>query len=228
MTGRILAIGDIHGCDVALNALLDQFHPTAEDTVVVLGDIVDRGPGTRQVIETLMNLSRTGRLIGILGNHEQMFLEAYHGGDVFATWLGFGGQAVLDSYGGNFDSIPPDHIEFLLSFCNYWKTTSEIFVHANLEPGVRLKEQTIQWLRWRKLTGSEPPRSSGKRVICGHTPQKTGRPLVRDGWVCIDTAACRGLLLTGLDVTTNLIYQSDPAGRLRDVQTLDELAAHHD
>ena len=223
MAGRILAIGDIHGCDVALESVLDRFDPTAEDTVVVLGDIVDRGPGTRQAIERLIDVSRTSRLIGILGNHEQMFLEAYHGGDVLDTWIGFGGQAVLDSYGGDFDSIPQEHIEFLLSFRNYWKTDSEIFVHANLEPDVPLKEQTIEWLRWRKLTGAEPPHRSGKRIICGHSPQRTGRPLVRDGWVCIDTAACRGLFLTGLDVTTNLVYQSDPAGRLRGVKTLDEL-----
>ena len=225
MPERTLAIGDIHGCDVALNSILDQFEPTAEDTVVVIGDIVDRGPGTRQVIERLMEVAQTSRLIGILGNHEQMFLEAYHGGDVLETWIGFGGQAVLDSYGGDFNAIPPEHIEFLLSFRNYWETESEIFVHANLDPDVPLIEQTIECLRWRKLTGTEPPHPSGKRIICGHSPQKTGRPLVRDGWVCIDTAVCRGLYLTGLDVTTNLVYQSDPAGRSRGVKTLDELAS---
>ena len=69
MPGRLLAIGDIHGCDTALGVLLDAMSITAEDTLVVLGDVVDRGPGTKQVVDRLIELRDLCQFVFIKGNH---------------------------------------------------------------------------------------------------------------------------------------------------------------
>ena len=222
-SGRTIAIGDIHGCDVALQVLLSELKLTADDMLVVLGDVVDRGPGTRQVIEQLIQLQQTCRLVFIMGNHEEMMLDVIGGGDWAAGWIQYGGYAALESYGGALDQVPAEHVEFLKSACDYFETDSEIFVHATLDPAVPLSEQTPDCLRWNKLTGLETPHPSGKRVICGHTPVATGLPAVLPGWVCLDTWAYNGLYLTALDVATNELYQAQQSGTFRGGITLAEI-----
>lgn len=222
-SGRTLVIGDIHGCHVALDVLLSKLEVTADDTVVVLGDAVDRGPGTRQVIDRLLELQQTCRLIFILGNHEEMMLDAIDGGGWLSGWIEFGGRETLESYGGDFEHIPEAHIDFLRSGRDYFETDREICIHATLDSSVPLAEQTPQCLRWNKLTGMELPHPSGKRIICGHTPVTTGVPAVFPGWVCIDTWIYGGLYLTALDVATDTIYQAQQSGNYRGGLTLDEI-----
>ncbi len=215
MTGRTLAIGDIHGCDVALNTLLPALSISPEDTVVVLGDVVDRGPGSKQVIDRLLQLSQECRLIFILGNHEQMMLDALVRGGPVEPWLRYGGTATLFSYDGDPQKIPAAHVEFLQSGRDLWETDDELFIHANLEPDVALDCQTEEWLRWTHLSGRETPHPSGKLVVCGHTPQKSGLPLTLSGWICIDTFACGAGWLTCLDVASDEYFQASQSGLSR-------------
>jgi len=213
--GRILAIGDIHGCDVALETLLSTMSVSSADTVVVLGDAVDRGPGTRQVVERLLQLAKECRLVFILGNHEQMLLDVVATGSPAEPWLQYGGSATLASYGGDPRNIPAAHLQFLRSGLDFWETSRELFIHANLEPGLDLDQQPDEWLRWTHLSGHELPHPSGKRIVCGHTPQKDGIPRVLDGWVCIDTFACGTGWLTCLDVATDEYCQATQSGSSR-------------
>jgi serine/threonine protein phosphatase 1 len=213
--GRTLAIGDIHGSDVALETLLATLPISADDTVVVLGDAVDRGPGSREVVDRLLQLAQECRLIFILGNHEQMMLDALGGTGPIEPWLRYGGTATLFSYGGDPRKIPANHLDFLRSGLDFWESESELFIHANLEPGVPLENQHEEWLRWTHLSGQELPHPSGKRVICGHTPQKEGLPFVFPGWVGIDTYAWGTGWLTCLDVRTNEYFQANQAGQSR-------------
>lgn len=222
---RTFAVGDIHGCDTALDVLVDKLGLGEEDTFVVLGDYVDRGPGTRQVIDRLIALKDVCRVVPLLGNHEEMLLEAMFRGQSSIMWLHNGGLEALESYGVGPDGIPQAHVDFIQTSLNYWETETEIYVHATLEPDVPLDSQTPDYLRWVKLTGNEPPDGSGRRVICGHTPQRSGMPKVFDGWVCLDTAACSGGWLTALEVETNDLFQSNQNGEYRDGMTLDDLAA---
>jgi serine/threonine protein phosphatase 1 len=221
MSGRTLAIGDIHGCDSALNVLLSELRLDIDDTVVLIGDIVDRGPGTRQVIDRLLEVAETCRLIFIRGNHEEMMLDALKRGPLEPTWLRYGGQEALDSYSDRetptdrYEQIPTSHVEFLNSSKDFWETETEIFVHGNMEPHIALEDQTREWLRWTRLTGFEKPHPSGKRVLCGHTPQADGLPAVLEGWVCLDTWAYNGLYLTCLDLTNETFYQSQQSGGFR-------------
>lgn len=215
MSGRILAVGDIHGCNTALDTLLGQLQLAADDCVVILGDIVDRGPGTRQVIERLLELQQYCALQFVKGNHEQMLLGALDGTYPESNWLMFGGREVLDSYGEALENLPAEHLDFLRSSIDYFETATEVFVHGSLEPGVPLVDQHEKWLRWTRFTGQELPLPSGQRVICGHTPQKSGLPARSRGWACIDTWAYGEGWLTCLDVMTDEFYQADEQGRYR-------------
>ena len=215
MSGRILALGDIHGCDTALDTLLGQLQLATDDCVVLLGDVVDRGPGTRQVIERLLELQQYCELHFVRGNHEQMLLGVLDGTFPDTGWLLHGGREVLDCYEGSLDTMPAVHVEFLRSAVDTYETATEVFVHANLEPGVPLAEQHAKWLRWTRYTGQELPLPTGQRVICGHTPQSSGLPARSRGWVCIDTYVYGTGWLTCLDVLTDEFFQADEQGRYR-------------
>ncbi len=212
MAGRVLAIGDVHGCHCAFATLIGMLTISSSDTVVFLGDLVDRGPATKEVVTEVLMLSSRCKMIHITGNHEEMMRNAIGGKGLFSAWLDSGGQATLDSYGGNLENIPSDHIRFLVSSVPFHQTETDIFVHASLESNVSLANQTSDFLRWKHLGGQEPPHISGKRVICGHTVQTDGVPLVFDGWVCIDTYPHGGKWLTCLDVENDYVFQASQTG----------------
>ena len=214
MSERLLALGDIHGCHVALDTLLARLDIRPADTVVVLGDVVDRGPGSRQVVEGLIDLQSRCNFVLIKGNHEEMMLDGLAGGQWWTAWLSNGGAEALQSYGGA-DRIPQAHLDWLASGRGYWETEQAVFVHASLEPGVPLREQKPEWLRWTRLTGFESPLPTGQLVVCGHSPQMTGKPARLPGWICIDTWACGTGWLTCLDVGSNEVWQANQAGSFR-------------
>lgn len=214
MTGRTLAIGDVHGCDRALRTLIGAVAPTQADTVVMLGDLVDRGPDSCDVLDQVWRLQSRCRVIVIQGNHEEMMLRALDG-EGWNMWMQFGGEETLESYDGDPRRIPESHRDLLDSTVDYWDTPTTIFVHANLQPDVPLEEQHSVCLRWMHLDGRERPFDPRRRVICGHTPQSNGLPLVMPGWVCIDTDCQRGGWLSCLDVDGNHLTQANQAGDIR-------------
>lgn len=218
---RILSIGDIHGCLFALNALLGAMNIRPSDTLITLGDYVDRGPDSCGVIERLLQLHRRECLIPLRGNHDQMMLEARCGHAHEQGWLRAGGRETLRSYSmfgddGKFADVPDDHWDFLERLCLDWhETAGHFFVHANAYPYLPLEEQPTQMLRWAKLGYTEPHRN-GKVMVCGHTRQRSGRPLNLGHAVCLDTGpADPGGWLTGWDVTSGEIWQANQAGQVR-------------
>lgn len=215
MSNRTLAIGDIHGCEVALRTLLPEIAVSAADTIVFLGDVVDRGPSSKAVIERIIRLQDDCEVVFIMGNHEEMMRDAISGRGLLNHWLDAGGRATLDSYGGSIDAIPNSHIKFLTTARPYFETETEIFVHASLEHHISMPNQSAEFLRWKRLGGSEQPHVSGKRVICGHTTQFDGIPMVTKDWVCIDTGPHIGKWLSCLDVTTNRLMQASETGESR-------------
>ena len=219
--GRTFVVGDIHGCHVALEQLLEHLQLRSPDVFVVLGDAVDRGPGSRQVLDQMLHVEQVCRLVYVLGNHEEMMLDVLAGGRP-NLWLRNGGTATLDSYGGDVGRIPDNHLELLERTVDYWESSAVICIHANLEPGVELSDQRPEWLRWQALTGFEFPHPSGKLVVCGHTGQPSGLPMVRDRWICLDTLAYSGRYLSCLEVETGMIFQSQQSGEFRELH-LDDL-----
>ena len=213
---RLIAIGDIHGCGKALTAIVDQLELTSEDTLVTLGDYVDRGPNSAAVIEQLIALRDVCRLRPILGNHEAMMIMGLREPEEFEFWMSCGGQETVDSYGGNPENIPASHLDFLDACEMYVETDDHFFVHANYSADLALDRQQDYVLLWEHLTEHMPRRhQSGKQAIVGHTPQKDGEVLVRDHLICIDTFCYGGGWLTALDLQTQATVQADRHGNLR-------------
>ena len=218
MSARTIAIGDIHGCSAALDALIAAVRPRAEDVVVTLGDYIDRGPDSRGVLDRLIDLRGRCRLVPLLGNHDQMLLDVRAGTYPIDWLLDIGGTATLDSYGPgrSLDLIPEAHYEFLGACRDFYESDGHIFVHANYYPDLAMAEQPVGMLRWESLRDMTPgPHESGKPVIVGHTSQKSGEILDLGHLKCIDTYCYGGGWLTALDVVTGEAWQANQRGKVR-------------
>jgi serine/threonine protein phosphatase 1 len=223
MAGRTIAIGDIHGCSAALAALIAAIAPDRTDTLVCLGDYIDRGPDSRGVIDMVLALRGRCRLFPLLGNHEEMLLACLADLGTLRSWLANGGVEALRSYGWVrgprrrlADLIPEEHRRFLERCLPYHETATHLFVHAGYEPHLPLARQRPEALRWRVTdAATAKPHSSGKVAVVGHTPQKSGEVLDLGFLVCIDTNCHRGGWLTALDVGSGQVWQADRQGRLR-------------
>jgi len=217
---RTLAIGDIHGCHTALTCLLRAVQPAREDRVVFLGDYIDRGPATRAVLDTLLGLGESCRPVFLRGNHEVMILEGRGDPLKASLWQSYGGLEALDSYGAAFAAdwaaaIPAAHWRFLENTQRFFETERQIFVHAGLDPELDLGEQPDRFLFWEFFDEIRPHKSK-KRLLCGHTPQRSGEIKDLGFAVCIDTWAVRGGWLTCLDVNTGHYWQASEPGKMRE------------
>lgn len=218
MAARILAIGDIHGCLAQFDALFQSVAPTLEDRLILLGDYVDRGPDSFGVMKQILNLSSTYQLTALKGNHEQMMLAARNSHEKYSDWIQNGGDATLRSYAGIRGTprdIPPDHWHFLeTQLVDYLEMDSHIFVHANAYPDVAMLDQPDYMLRWERCDNIVA-HESGKVIVCGHTPQKNGRPLNKGFAICLDTNTCGGGPLTCLDAASGRVWQAEANGRVQ-------------
>src|SRR5271166_1701238 len=162
---RTIAIGDIHGCVAALRAILGAIRPMPDDLIVTLGDYVDRGPDSRGVLDRLIKLGSECRLVPILGNHDDMLIQALDGVHA-ATFLSVGGTATLASYGGSGPEhlclIPDEHVKFLRGCVAYHETEAYIFVHGCYVANLPMDDQPELALRWECLRDDVPgPHISG-------------------------------------------------------------------
>ena len=208
MAGRTIAIGDIHGCSAALAALVNAIDPCPEDTLVPLGDYIDRGIDSKGVLDQLIALARRCRLVPLLGNHEEMLLAARPDAWSLKFWLACGGVTTLDSYGQDVGpkAIPPGHWAFLESCRKVYETETHVFVHA--KGGFRFpndpEDDRPLW-----------PRFSGKVGVVGHTAQHSGEILDEGFLKCIDTYCHGGGWLTALEVNSGQVWQAIERGQLR-------------
>lgn len=217
MTERVIAIGDIHGCATALATLIKAIQPKSSDTIVALGDYVDRGPDSPGVLDMLIELQNACRLVPILGNHDQMFLNVMRGELDLTLWMSVGGAETLESYkyADGFEVVPDQHVEFLENCVDYFETDTHFFVHGNYDAGVPLDQQSDTALRWRKLSEEVPlPHVSGKIAVMGHTPNDEGKIFDVGHVRCLDTCCYAGGWLTACDVISDQVWQADQEGRL--------------
>ncbi len=199
---RVYAIGDLHGCDDLLAQLLDRIadddssRGPARTTLIFLGDLVDRGPASAQVVERLRLLALARPDTRFLkGNHEEIFLGAVEGEPkALRLFCRIGGRETVLSYGLDGDRydrldyeefarelkqlVPRDHTEFLESFEDMIVIGDYVFVHAGIRPGVELEEQRSQDLRWIRDPFLDHDKPLGKMVVHGHTitPEIDRRP----------------------------------------------------
>jgi serine/threonine protein phosphatase 1 len=198
--GKIFAIGDIHGCYDQLLMLMKKIPiDFKRDTLVFMGDYIDRGSQSVEVVDYLIKLKkRVPGIIFLKGNHEDM-LEKYLDGTDRFTYLLNGGQKTLDSYLSKSahtgtHPIPPEHREFFKSLRLIYETENYIFVHAGLRPKVSLESQNTEDMLWIRDKFLYSRYDFGKPVVFGHTP--LGKPLVKPNKIGIDTGAVFGNALT--------------------------------
>ena len=215
---RFYAIGDIHGCDRLFDALIEAIEADdaeagpADTTVVLLGDLVDRGPGSAQVIEKARAWGQSRRVRYLAGNHEEMFLDSFRDLGVLRHFLKHGGKETILSYPipkAEYNTleldqlqkrlhtlVPQDHRDFLESFEEMIHAGDYAFVHAGVEPTRTLDDQTRKDMLWirERFIGHDAPFE--KVIVHGHTifEQVDERP----NRIGIDTGAFRFGRLTAL------------------------------
>jgi serine/threonine protein phosphatase 1 len=169
---RHLAIGDIHGCINALSSLIDYVAPRPDDTIVSLGDYVDRGPDSRAVLDFVIELGKTHTLVPLRGNHEIMMLDSREMNSWYEAWLGYGGEATLLSYSpaadveGSFADIPDAHIDFLENeLVSYYECDSHFFVHGSIGASTRIRNHTVPARSWSAAIQRNEPDYHSTTVI---------------------------------------------------------------
>ena len=219
---RAYAVGDVHGRLDLLNELLEKIEADIEargprETLLIfVGDLIDRGPSSAQVIERLRTYRRDGvRPVFLLGNHEEVLLRLL-GGEIalIPGWLRFGGAQCLASYG--FDAstlaemtdfekirailraIPAEHVDFLGQFADTCRFGDYLFVHAGIRPGLALDEQRQSDLRWIRDPFLFDDSDHGFVVVHGHTicAQVEEHP----NRIAIDTGAYSSGILTAVGI----------------------------
>lgn len=220
---RVFAIGDIHGCDDLLQSLIDTLidHSRSDPEpplFVFLGDYVDRGPATRQVIERLIRLTEGGHRARFLcGNHEEAMLKFLTDVESGLAWPGYGGVATLRSYGVTppkdetsldgwrkaqkqfKDALPASHRRFFWSLEDSVVLGDYVFVHAGVDPDMPLARQAVRDLRWMREPFLSDTRRLEKVVVHGHTP--TSHPHRDHRRIGVDSWAYKNGVLTAVELS---------------------------
>lgn len=215
MVGRRIFVGDVHGHYDGLMQLMEMVAVEADDQVYFVGDLIDRGPKSAEVIRFV----RDNGYPCVLGNHEQLLIEAFPGNKVsqyaLQAWLQSGGHATVLSY--DTPEVLLNNLDWFRALPTHLDLGDVWLVHAGLHPKLPLHEQTLQEYCWiREEFHSMPkPYFPEKLIITGHTitftlPGVSPGELARgQGWLDIDTGAYhpKSGWLTGLDLTNQQVYQ---------------------
>lgn len=219
---RAYVVGDVHGRLDLLDQLLDRIHADMAEReprqtlIVFVGDLIDRGPDSKEVVERLRTYrSDDARMIFLLGNHEEVLLRILDGdATLMSSWLRFGGAQTLKSYGVDpllltglpddaviervREAVPAEHVEFLRSFVDTCRFGDYLFVHAGVRPGVPLEEQRQSDLRWIREPFLSDETAHGFIVVHGHSISSEIEE--RRNRIGIDTGAFATGLLTALGI----------------------------
>ncbi|MGK7874114.1 MAG: metallophosphoesterase family protein [Xenococcaceae cyanobacterium] len=214
MTHRQIVIGDVHGHYNALIQLLEAIAPGNDDKVYFLGDLIDRGPQSSQVVEFVIQ----NNYQCLRGNHEEMLLDVLGNGkisdEMFQAWLYSGGHSTVASYD---NKIPQEHIDWMKTLPNYLDLGDIWLVHAGVHPQMPIEEQTSEQFCWirSEFHSMTEPYFADKLIITGHTITftlpgvKSGKIASGPGWLNIETGAYHpnSGWLTALDITQDKVYQ---------------------
>jgi serine/threonine protein phosphatase 1 len=212
---RRIVIGDIHGHYDGLMALLNEVAPDSGDQVYFLGDLIDRGPKSAQVVQFV----REKQYPCLLGNHEVMLMRAVYEGEadrrILQFWIQAGGDATIASYGEA--GILKSDIDWMASLPTYLDLDDVWLVHAGVDPYMPLHQQNEQQFCWmrEKFFSSAFPYFDDKLIVTGHTITFTlpgiapGELASGVGWIDIETGAYhrKSGWMTAFDVDNKLVYQ---------------------
>ena len=224
-SSRIYSIGDIHGRSDLLEKLLKKIKedlekkPIKNNTIIFLGDYIDRGENSKNVIELIINLSGCSEKIFLKGNHEDMLNNFLKDSNLLDSWLINGGDKTLTNYGvdlkefffGKKDAlqiqkeflnkIPKEHLYFLNSLRYCYQIGNYFFTHAGVRPNIKLSKQNKKDLMWIREPFLSSKYDFGKIIVHGHTPSY--QPEIKKNRIGIDTCAHITNLLTSLVIEEN-------------------------
>jgi serine/threonine protein phosphatase 1 len=211
-------IGDIHGEYPALERLVDRLPLRPEDVVVQLGDCINRGPSSFEVVDYWLRFDRCQRYV-LGGNHELMFYMYLCEGS--EALLAFEGEATLRSYerhgwpprAGDPASIPETHLRFYTHgypwTVSLLQTRDYLFTHAGYDLSRQPREQSAEMLLWGSVVGQESPCTT-QTVIRGHAPYPKVT-FTRRGWIGVDTGCGLGGHLSCLRLPDRQVFTARPA-----------------
>ncbi|MDE2063527.1 MAG: metallophosphoesterase [Bradyrhizobium sp.] len=199
---QTFVIPDIHGRLDLLERGLAEIAARSEgetDTVVTIGDYVDKGPASKGVIERLMRgVGERLALVTLKGNHDAMMVEALKDPSKMKDWLAKGGDEALASYGGEVAGVPQSHLDWLDRLQLFHVDTHRLYVHAGVDPSVPLDLQREETLLWKRYPKGQPEGFGNLHVVHGHDNDPDG-PLLLEGRTNLDTLAWRtGRLTIGI------------------------------
>lgn len=230
MSNRKLVVGDIHGGMKALQQVLERANVAKDDLLIFLGDYVDGWSGSPEVIDFLIDLSTTQKVILLRGNHDELFLDWLKHGRKSDSWLHHGGRTTLKAYENISDQTKTAHIKFIEGLEDYYlDENNRLFLHAGFThmKGVQYEyfPQMVYWDRslWEMVLALNPALSIEddfyparlklyKEIFIGHTPTtrigKTEPVNAANVWN-LDTGAAFKGPLTIMDADTKEFWQSD-------------------
>lgn len=181
---RYIAITDIHGELEKLESVLSKIETRPDDIFVFMGDYIDRGSKSKEVIERVIQQGETHECIYLIGSHEYALLHAKQ--DEYYNFLfwNYGGPATVKSYGGHFDNILNTHGDFFRSLKFYHLTEDYLFVHAGIDPRYSLEEQCETDLVYIRGAFYNKKHNLPQKIIFGHT--EFDSPLIQEDKICID------------------------------------------
>lgn len=207
--GRIIAIGDIHGTLRKLEGLIEQIAPTQDDTIIFLGDYIDRGPDAFHVVEYIIDFTdRFPNTVTLRGNHEDFVISLFMGNmNEYERnlWIRMnGGSQTMVSYrrAGELLGV---HSDFYMSLGHSWENEDFFFCHAGVRPGVPLNQQRKSHLVEIREPFLSSTKDFGKIVVHGHTI--TDQPVLLPNRIGIDTGAWQWGPLTAVEVPSRKIWQ---------------------
>lgn len=173
MSPRTFVIGDVHGCAATLRKLVEEMLcPLPADHIYLLGDLIDRGPDSKGVLDFIFELRERGLSVGsIRGNHEDMFLHAGDDHRYLGIWTANGGLATLGSFQADGPGDVPQRYRGLLgSLPHYILLDDFVIVHAGLNFDIPHPYDDTVAMLWTRSPAVDRQRIGGRRLICGHTP----------------------------------------------------------
>lgn len=191
MSIEIVAIGDIHGCARTLKTIWNKLKPHKNAVHVFIGDYIDRGPSSKEVVDFLLDVRYDRECVFLRGNHEQMLIDAVLKNDL-DNWLYNGGDITLRSYNHirHPEEIPTEHLDFYFETALYYNTDNYFFVHAGAPPHKPIRESLDEtsaehFFLWGRehLNAFDVPWE--KTVVFGHTPRPY--PIQKEKMIGIDT-----------------------------------------
>jgi serine/threonine protein phosphatase 1 len=200
--GLTYVIPDIHGrCDLLNEGLaaIAAYSSSKAGIIILLGDYVDKGPQSQQVIERLLAGVADGwSLVTLKGNHDAMMLEALRDPAKMTSWIDKGGDTALESYGGDPLAVPQTHIAWLDGLRLIHVDSHRVYVHAGVDPEIPLDRQSETTLLWKRYPKGFSGGFGDLHVVHGHDNFPEG-PLLYEGRTNLDALAWRtGRLVIGV------------------------------